>query len=293
VVKSSASSAKHAKPSSKKSSASSPSTKAEEEATAITELTSLDVKTLMATAGPVVSCVLLKADGTITNLKEVDMTPKLRSVQKLLGGEVTFLGQWAHEPEVEGVILITLKTEVKKSKKNKHELQPPFRGVEVKGDIFLMRTDEEGVPVDFTVEEYEAFAKRTDVGDVDIPEDDEEEEEEDEDEDDDDEEDDDEEGDEDDDEEDEEDEEEGGANEMVEQLVQMVTAQFKGREGRDPTAEESAGFRTAVMNKLGLPEDGDEDDEDEELDTIEEGDEDEEEEEEEVEMKPPSKKGRR
>ncbi|KAL3780700.1 hypothetical protein HJC23_003525 [Cyclotella cryptica] len=136
----------------------------------------------------------------------VDTTPRKSQVASILGGDFTFLGQyesegimvmvrrpdWQHDPDwrEEDIPLI-----------NPHKLQPPLKGVEVRGDILLMRVaetneelDEENdndenenhkeddtqlnsqdtvakihVPsseeffLDYTREEYLKFAARTDI----------------------------------------------------------------------------------------------------------------------------------
>jgi len=151
---------------------------------------------------------------------EVDTTPKKQAVAQLLGGPITFLGQY----EEEGVMLMVRRpTEEEEQEEeedddhenkeaplqlNPHTLQPPFDDVDVRGDILIMKVaptpededndgdtnnndennnHDEDAPqkeeskiataamasspsstnddffLDYTKEEYIAFASRTDV----------------------------------------------------------------------------------------------------------------------------------
>ena len=112
-----------------------------------------DVNAILNSEGPIVTVLHLPAgNGKGSKAVEVtmDMTPKAKNMHKLLGGEVTFLGQYGHEPEVEGVVIVINQ---RGGARNGHRLQPPFEGEVVAGDMVLMRTDEEGLPVDFTLKE--------------------------------------------------------------------------------------------------------------------------------------------
>jgi len=158
---------------------------------------------------------------------------------------------------------------------NPHRLQPPFDGAVVRGDILILRvaeTDEaldvddggegegEGrkrdVPIlpneefflDYTKEEYVAFASRTDVVAPELPDDDEAENEE--------------EGgdDEDEDDEDEEDYELGDDEEADEEekaamlniVMAEVLRQFRENNGRGPNTEELLEIRKGVADQLGV-----------------------------------------
>lgn len=129
---------------------------------------------------------------------DVDTTPKKRSVEKLLGGPITFLGQY----EDLGIVVIALRcNNVDRDHSlsagrtasenliddgnlptlNPHKLQPPLHDLEVRGDILLMRVhpdedndvdDDQKMTkkdekseffLDFTREEYLKFAARTDI----------------------------------------------------------------------------------------------------------------------------------
>ena len=252
---------------------------------------SATISTIMESEGPIVSCVILETNGKTTE-KTVDMTPKKREVQTLLKGSVTFLGQWYKCPEVEGVVLVVnkdlqdagFKQQKEQAKKNArvlkkneiidenpHALQPPFNNMVVFGDIFLMRTTEDGTPVPFGKEEYLKFARRTDVEELEI--DDSEEEgsdlsaiEE---------------GDSDDDEEgetDSEEEEEEEEGDMFAMLMQMVVQKFIAENKREPNKKELTALQAAIEEKIGGPPGGGEEEfveedisseeEDEEIDKV-------------------------
>ena len=238
-------------------------------------------------------CVLLTSDGGSSELV-VDMTPKKREVQGILAGDVSFLGQWYKTEEVEGVVLVVNKglqetgfkqeNEGKKLKKgevkiqrNTHVLQPPFNKMIVFGDIFLMRTTEDGTPVPFTKKEYVKYAKRTDIEEFEVDDD---------------------ESDdgmgfsgsEDDDSdmeslgESDSDDDMGEEEAMFEMIMGAVQRKFADENGREPTEDELNALSSAIMEKMGGGEEGEEEEDmsGEELDDIEEGDDDVEEVEEEV-----------
>ncbi|GKY99053.1 hypothetical protein MPSEU_000861000 [Mayamaea pseudoterrestris] len=171
------------------------------------------------------------------------------------------------------------------SQVNPHKLQPPFDEVVIHGDLLLLRVaetdevldkddedeDENGDEeantkpakdltvlsnqeffLDYTKDEYIAFASRTDVVAPEPPEhsDEEEDEEEEEDEDDDDEE----EGDEDDGDEDEAFElgDDGDREGLLNLLMNEVLRKFREDNGRGPNSEEVLAMRSAVAEKLGV-----------------------------------------
>lgn len=114
---------------------------------------SVDVNAVMSSEGPIVSAVILRANGECEELV-MDMSPKLQLVAKELGCNVGFLGQW----ETLEVVLVTRTDQDNESiPLNTHTLQPPFHDAEVRGDILLMKNNEEGIPVDFTLKEYQEF----------------------------------------------------------------------------------------------------------------------------------------
>ena len=169
---------------------------------------SVDIAGMLQSQGPVIKCVLLKADtkdhphkkaielatnsnkrSVLTHLIEqmdVDTTPKRSMVQQILGGTFTFLGQY----EDEGIVLMIRKVDSDEDHSlplNSHVLQPPLQEAIVWGDILVMKVaatnedvsdeeanegnDKELVTVlkndefflDYTKEDYIAFAQRTDV----------------------------------------------------------------------------------------------------------------------------------
>jgi len=78
---------------------------------------------------------------------DIDTTPRKRSVEKVLGGPFTFLGQY----EDLGVVAMALRLDEYDDNTNKesspslppfnpHVLQPPLHNIKVRGDILLMKT---------------------------------------------------------------------------------------------------------------------------------------------------------
>lgn len=224
-----------------------------------------DISRLLKSEGPVVSAVLLKA-GPEATVKEiqVDTTPQKQMVQKLLGGPFTFLGQY----EDEGIMLMCPRDQENDSvTKNQHKLQPPFDDAQVRGDILLLRVaaeDEQSADEDaaidtlaaksneefflnYTKEEYDNFAARTDVEppkplisedadkeeEIMDSEDEEEEEEENM------------EG-----ESDEEDDENDGAG-FMELLIGQVMGRFQQENGRPPDEAELLALKSAISQKMG------------------------------------------
>ena len=198
---------------------------------------------------------------------EIDTTPKKNMVTQVLGGPFTFVGQY----EEEGTILMARRDE-EGLVLNPHQLQPPFTDCGVRGDVLVMKVaeteevlDEEEqdgdeveekavvVPtneeffLDYTKEEYVAFASRTDVVAPEIEHDEEEEEEEFENE----------EGDDDDeyvvgeDEEDDEDDQESQVA-MMNLIMAQVLRRFHEENGRGPDTRELLELRSALAEKIGV-----------------------------------------
>ena len=115
----------------------------------------VDVNAVMTSEGPIVTAVVLRTNGECEELV-LDMSPKLQLVAKELRGSVGFLGQWE---SLEVVLIMRADQDDSSFDMNSHKLQPPFDEAEVRGDILLMRNDEEGIPANFTVTEYHAFQK--------------------------------------------------------------------------------------------------------------------------------------
>jgi hypothetical protein len=114
---------------------------------------SVDVNAVMATEGPIVTVVMLRAGGECEEVI-IDMSPKLQLVAKQLGGRVGFLGQWE---SLEVVLVIRGDQTDENIQMNAHVLQPPFHNAKVRGDILLMRNDEEGIPVNFRLRSTKIF----------------------------------------------------------------------------------------------------------------------------------------
>ena len=222
-----------------------------------------DMTAIMDATGPVVPCVILLADGT-TSEQTLDLTPKTRTIQSLIGGEVTFVGQWS-EPSVSGVVLIARRGGLSAGLAiNAHKLQPPFHAETVHGDIVLMRSGEDGIPVAFTKKEYKAWQK-VEVEEFVVESEEEEEGMEDEDED---------------EESGEEkenmegdfgsDDESDGEDDMMDFFMGHITEKFEKENGRAPDEAELEAMKGALMEKMGDMGEEEEREEEEELDTIEE-----------------------
>lgn len=230
---------------------------------------------------------------------EIDTTPSKNMVKSVLGGPFTFLGQYEEEgtmvmirkelpDDLETLSIAKLRelcadysidtsSMLEKQEMidalaynqlpvNPHQLQPPFDGVVVRGDILLMRVaateepldEEEGEDeakkevkalsneeffLDYTKEEYVAFASRTDVVAPEVPSDADDDEDEDEDDD-----------DEDDEDyqvgEDEDEEEEKKA--MLNLVLSEVIKKFRQENGRGPDTEELLELRSQIAKQLGV-----------------------------------------
>lgn len=114
---------------------------------------SVDVTAVMSSEGPIVTVVMLRANGVIEELV-LDMSPKLQLVAKELGSSVGFLGQWE---TLEVVLVIRADQDDEKIAISTQKLQPPFHDASVRGDIMLMRNNEDGIPIDFSLKEYQTF----------------------------------------------------------------------------------------------------------------------------------------
>ena len=198
----------------------------------------------------------------LINEIEVDTTPRKSQVSQVLGGPITFLGQY----EDEDLVVVCRRAESMDSSTpwNPHKLQPPFDDAQVQGDILIMKlapeeeekangdeptksvsTDDEFF-LDFTKDEYIAFALRDDVEPPEMEKQVEDEEEEEIEEDGDDEEfvgeDDDEEGD--------DDAEPQVA--MMNLIMGQVLRRFHEENGRGPDTRELLELRSALAQKLGV-----------------------------------------
>ena len=105
------------------------------------DLGNLDIQKIMNSKGDVVKCIVLPCNSNVIKEVVIDTTPKAGSVQKFLGGEISFLGQY----ENEGTVVIVLRDQDNvMAPTNNHKLQPPLHKCSVKGDILIMKVAEEG-----------------------------------------------------------------------------------------------------------------------------------------------------
>ncbi|KAF0697904.1 Aste57867_11436 [Aphanomyces stellatus] len=119
-------------------------------------LKGVDIQAIMNAKGPVVKCVLLKADGAIEEVT-VDMTPAKQEVKAILGGACNFLGQYE---DIE--VFLMCNPDVQENEDvpvTSQKMQPPFHGRlgQIRGDILVFRTDSNGEQQHFTVDEYKKF----------------------------------------------------------------------------------------------------------------------------------------
>jgi hypothetical protein len=132
-----------------------------------------DLKKILNSTGPIVDAVLLSAGEGVKDVK-VDTTPKKQMVQEILGGPFTFLGQY----EDEGIVLMVRREQLDALPANPHKLQPPFHEAAVRGDILALKVAPESLEdgedtsvnksneeffLNYTKNEYEKFAARTDI----------------------------------------------------------------------------------------------------------------------------------
>ena len=226
-----------------------------------------NMRKLMNDEGPVVKAVLLLVSGEMQELT-IDMSPKLKKVHETLKGSVTFLGQWE---SLECMLIINdaLQKKAKTSTKNNHTLQPPFQNAVVYGDILVTKSDEEGIPLDFTLSEYKNFQK-LDLPEWEVSEDDDDDEEE-----------------VDNDDVDDDEADAAAEAEFIEALKIKLKDAFKDSNGRSPSKTELEDLTASLMKKMGGEDAGDEDEEEEDEEEEEEEEEEDEEEEEEKEDEPP------
>lgn len=110
---------------------------------------------LGAQSGPVCKCVRIEATTGAATEVELDMAPSKQAVQGALGGPIEFLGQW----EPLGVVLVALRQALA-AEPSKAKLPKPFDDLEFKGPLLLLRSDDDGAPKDFALDEYTAFARK-------------------------------------------------------------------------------------------------------------------------------------
>jgi hypothetical protein len=97
---------------------------------------------------PVYAVIVNEDEGNICELK---ITPD--DIYRLLKGTATFIGQWS---EIDVVILKCDESPFDLMK-NRNILPPPFHQENVRGPILLMRMDEDAMPADFRLAEYQLW----------------------------------------------------------------------------------------------------------------------------------------
>ena len=104
------------------------------------------ISNILEARGPTVRVVILRTDGTVDE-RLVDMSPSARPMESVLGGPITFNGQYIDE-------MVIIVRRQRHGIINTHILPPPFHNDTIRGDICLVRMDETATPQDYTREEY-------------------------------------------------------------------------------------------------------------------------------------------
>eukprot|EP00618_Florenciella_parvula_P039702 CAMPEP_0119511978 /NCGR_PEP_ID=MMETSP1344-20130328/30483_1 /TAXON_ID=236787 /ORGANISM="Florenciella parvula, Strain CCMP2471" /LENGTH=123 /DNA_ID=CAMNT_0007549041 /DNA_START=20 /DNA_END=387 /DNA_ORIENTATION=- len=109
----------------------------------------MDINAIMAAEGPICQSVVLRANGEREELT-VDHTPRLRKVEEIIGadGGLAFVGS-LEELDVVVVCCRNNKYLMPSSAK----LPFPLHKEPVRGDMLLMRSDDNGTPMNFTLAE--------------------------------------------------------------------------------------------------------------------------------------------
>lgn len=100
--------------------------------------------------------VVLHADGKTSN-PVVDMSPRVNALATMLGGSITFVGQYP--APLSATIMMRRDQKDKSLRVNEHVLAPPYHqdAGQLRGDIILVRMDEAAQPAELTLQEYEEF----------------------------------------------------------------------------------------------------------------------------------------
>merc|ERR1712166_135592 len=109
---------------------------------------------MMAAEGPVVQAIQIGVDASVKQI-ELDMNPKANSLEKLLGGPVTFVGMYD-----DGDLIVMCAKNVK-GKVNKYTLPAPFADEKVKGDMMVVEMDSGSEPNSITLKQWNKFVKDT------------------------------------------------------------------------------------------------------------------------------------
>lgn len=99
----------------------------------------------------IATLVHLKVNGT---RDEVSMD--INQAPTFLGGDIQFYGSW---DEINVIIITKSNQKDERTPINNSKLQPPFHKAKIRGDILLMKTNENGLRTDFSLKEYEEFLK--------------------------------------------------------------------------------------------------------------------------------------
>lgn len=123
----------------------------------------------MSAQGPVCNILHLTADGKLHTM-HADMTPTANTVNNLLGGSATFVGELP--APLNAVVAVRRDQTSTTLPVNKHTLPAPFsqgyasydkKGKEsfapVRGDIVIVRMDKDAVPTDLSEAEYTKYCQ--------------------------------------------------------------------------------------------------------------------------------------
>lgn len=115
----------------------------------------LEILATMKQEGPIVECVMLRAETGKVEQITVDMSPKKNVPAELLGGAVTFAGQF----EDIQVIVMAARDPLKRYKSDV-KLPFPMHRDQVTTDLLLVRMDDASIPADFKLSEWNAYCSK-------------------------------------------------------------------------------------------------------------------------------------
>ncbi len=118
-------------------------------------LTGESITRLMKEDGPIVTAVQLSSSGDAKEIT-LDMTPNKNELVKVLGGKISFYGQY----EDLEVVVVALAEFPVLQPVNDFKLPPPLHSHDIKGDVILLKVNEDSVPENFTVTEWLEFLKQ-------------------------------------------------------------------------------------------------------------------------------------
>jgi hypothetical protein len=112
------------------------------------------IQSVMTEDGPIVKAVFIKADGDISEIV-LDMTPRDRNMDKLLGNSgITIVGGY------DDVGAVVLSGRNMLANESSAKLPFPLHECKMKGDICIYRSDDNGIPQDFLLAEYNQLKNR-------------------------------------------------------------------------------------------------------------------------------------